>query len=216
MHYKNSDCFEDAVFGRYLGDRGYARYQSFGRSMKNLIRRDTGSAYPDTRLGKLLYFGVGQELKRRGIGSEGLVLRSARRSRLDIHHFVDGFFLLESMPDHPVTIDLFNLDSKVCGILRNRWEECENESDFQTRLFQYKEGMSRFWERGGAKILNMRILSPFDFSSPNRRPENHLVLTPYYTENRRNRKIFSSLVADYYFLKATKETSLQNMALLSQ
>lgn len=216
MHFKNSDCFEDAIFGRYSGDQGYVGYRPFDRSMRDIVRQDAGPAYPDTRRGKLLYFGVCRELERRGIRSEGLVLKSVRRSRLDIHHFMDGYFHLASIPDHLVTIDLFNLDSEVCGILKNRWEECGSESDFQTRLFQYKEGMVHFWRKGGTKVLYLnRIFSPFDFGSPDRRPENHLILTPYYTdENRQNRKIFSSLVADY-FLKATKEASLQNMALLS-
>ena len=206
MFFKNGDSFEALVFGRYfVGDRDYVKYQSFSQSMRDQIEQEDDSPYPGTRLGALLYFGVYEELKRRGVNPDGLRLKSSRGSELDIHHFADGYYRLF---DDLVTVDLFNLDSEICKILRDRWEVYGDESDFQTKLFQYKKGMVDFWERGGSKIEHWEhVFCPPEFASSKLRPENHFVLTPYHTESRQRRKGFARMVARY-FLKA----SSQNMA----
>jgi|SRR3989344_8470682 len=209
MFFKNGDSFEALVFGRYfVGDRDYVKYQSFSQSMMDLIKCDTGPAYPDTRLGKLFYFGVYNGLRRQGIDPNGLKFKSALRSRADIHHSTDGYFYLPSVPDTPVTIDLFNLDSEICHILRDRWDDDDdNEEDFQTNLFRYKKGMADIMKKGDKTGYWNHIFNPFNFVSLVKRPENHFVLTPYHTESRQRRKEFAAMVARY-FLKA----SSQNMA----
>lgn len=213
MHYKNSERFEEAVFGRCSGGQ-YLGYQSFSESMGDLDRHDSGSAYPSTRLGELLFFGVYEELRRMGMDPTDLRFQSARRSRLDIHHFTDGSFRLPLIPKHPVTVDLFNLDSQVCEVLKDHWD-CLSEKDFQTYLFSYKMGAAKLSKESGKKVEHWdRLFGSFDFQSEMGRPENHLVLTPYYTENRLRRKLFSRLVAGY-FAKVAKENCCQNMALLS-
>jgi len=211
MHFKDSERFEEAFFGRCSGDQ-YLKYKSFGDSMIDLIERDSDPVYPPTRLGELFFFGVFRELIRNGINPKGLMFRSARKSRADIHHFTDGYFYLPSAPYGLVTIDLFNLDSEICTTLKNQWDR-EDEADFQTYLFSYKMGMAEFMKKSDKIAYWDRLFNPPIFSSTTKRPENHFVLTPYYTESRQNRKLFTRLVAEY-FAKVVK-TSSHEMALLS-
>lgn len=212
MHYKNSERFEELFFGRCSGGQ-YLEYESFNTSMMDLIEGDSGPAYPPTRLGELFFFGVCKELKRNGMNPEGLMFRSARRSRADIHHFTDGYFYLPSVPNELVTVDLFNLDSEICVILKDQWDR-ESEADFQTYLFSYKMGMAEFMKKSNKALYWDRLFNPPIFSSAVKRPENHFVLTPYYTESRQNRKLFIKLVAGH-FIKVAKVPYHDKMAPLS-
>ncbi len=215
MHYKTSDHFETALFGRCSGDQSYKEYQSFSRGMRALINKDIGPDYPATRLGELLYFGVYERIRRKGVDPSGLRLKPSTRSRLDVHHQTDGFYRLLSVPNYLVTIDLYNLDSEICEILRDRWEDeysHVSESDFQTILLQYKFGMVDFWKIGGKITHWDRIFKPLNyFRSKKRRPKNHFILTPYYTEDRYKRRLFTEMVAEY-FVEVMKESSHENMA----
>jgi hypothetical protein len=214
MHFKDSDHFQEAIFGHYSGGNGYIKYRSFSRSMREVMQ-SISSPYPATRLGELLYFGVYEKLKRRGVDPSGLELKSSFKSRADIHHHTDGYFSLLSVPNEPITIDLFNLDSEVCRQLRVIWADEYYgdlpESDCQTIMFQYKLGMADFWKLGGSNEVRWgRIFKPLYFHSNERRPENHLIFTPDHVEDRLRRKHFCELVADYLV-----KVFHQNMTLLS-
>lgn len=216
MHYKNSGRFEEAVFGRCSGDQGYSTYRNFNDSMADLIRSNQGVIYPQTRLGSLLYFGVYRGLEKSGVDPSSLSFNSALGSRVDIHHFADGYFRLSSIPEHLVTVDLFNLDSDVCQILQERWDSC-NESDFQTNLFSYKKGMADAMKVSGRGVGHWdQLFSPPSLvAHASRRPENHFVLTPFYTEGRESRKLFTQMVAGY-MAGIVKKSTFQNMAQLSR
>ncbi len=212
MHFRSGPAFEQAIFGRRSsGILKNGKHASFSHDMREFLSSgDKGLPYPETWFGKLLYFGVKSELDRNGINTEGLFFRSALDSAIDISHGADGVFYLPALPRIPVMVDLFNIDSVSCSILRERWSGLEDysEDDFQKDLFSQKWGMKRHHksESGLDKVEWTRIFNPRDYrrfcAMP--RHENDFVLTPYYLVSRENRHRFTNLVAGYFIKEVRK------------
>lgn len=210
MRYKSGDHFEKSIFGRRSGGRD-TKYQPFSDSLHAVLdSSDQTSIYPETRLGELLFFGVYHKLIRLGIDPSRLRFLRESKGSGDRHHGVDGFFYLPSIERWPVTIDLFNLDSRECEIWKERWW-LSSEAEFQSRLFLYKKGAPMIVQRSEwARLLNStddyslpKISASGELEPQESRPENHFILAPYYTEDRERRAIFCGLVADF-FAKAAK------------
>jgi hypothetical protein len=217
MRYKSGDHFEKAIFGRRSGGRN-TNYQTFSDSLHAVLDADQVSLYPKTRLGELLFFGVYHKLIRRGVDPSGLRLLRGSDGSGDRWHGVDGFFYLPSIGRWPVTVDLFNLDSRECEFWKKEWF-VSSEIDFQNRLFLHKRGMSLIPQRGDWG----RIINPEDYSLPKisksgkpkaqkQRPENDFILTPYYTEDREMRGIFCGLVADFFAKAAKRDFDRHNFS----
>lgn len=219
MHYRDFRAFEDAVFGRSLGgnlSNSYKSFRSFDDSARAVIenfRKGSIPACPKTRLARLIYSSVLSQIGKSGIDGR-LVLLSSRGTELDIHHESDGLFLLitkiggEKEKVYLATIDLYNLDSNVCEILKSRWidesRDVYSPKKFQSDLYSQKNGLAVLL-KGGHKITEWnKIFHPVDLRGLGEisRPENHFVLTPYYTESWKRRKEFSKLIADYFIREA--------------
>lgn len=206
MHFRSGPAFEQAIFGCHsTGILNNGVKRNFSRDMKRFVKSSRhDSLYPNTWFGENLYFGVKSALDRVGIDTRGFFFRSSLDSRVDISHGADGIFYLPSLPEIPVTIDLFNIDSLSCSILRERWSGLGSysEYDFQKDLFFQKWGMKRHHksESGLDTIEWTKIFNPPDYRKYCSRPrnENHFVLTPYYLVSRENRHKFTHLVADYF------------------
>lgn len=217
MPYKNGRNFERVVFGE-SSDFGVLNslpqeLPDFNEDLRELIQQSS-SRFPQTTLGKSLYDLVARGLDRLGVSSEGLILVSAVNTKVDLRHYLDGFFYLPSVPIYPVTIDLFNLigESKVFDFWVESFDgEQYTWCDYQNDLFQYKTGLFRWMdgvaETGKTGIFGS-IVDPRSFSNKGR-PENHFVLTPDQMESPRRRKHFAKMVARYIASKVPSHETAQ-------
>lgn len=216
MPYKNSRYFELIVFGKSSNFNVLnslpQELPDFNEDLRELIRQSSLS-FPQTTLGKSLYDLVARELDRLGVSSEGLVFISAVNTKVDLRHYLDGFFYLPSVPVYPVTIDLFNLigENKVFDFWVESFEgEQYSWCDYQNDLFRYKTGLFRWMsmaeteETGIFRIIN----DPRSFSNKGR-PENHFILTPNQIDSPRRRKHFAKMVARYIASKVPSHETTQ-------
>lgn len=220
MIYINSALFERAVLecGREEEDL-YEKYGegewNFSSDVFDFLDSLHLSNYPNTEIGRSLYFGLKTRLERTGINTSGLRLLSTVGTSLDLRYYMDAIIHLPALPLCPITIDLFNLgDYKVSG-LKNLWIRDSDsfvysDFQFQSDLFQYKNGLRR-WKKMTEQAEEFGfylVLKDADFRKlvTKRRPENHFILTPYHTECRERRRQFTSLVAEY-FINAIRKNS---------
>ncbi|OHB07675.1 MAG: hypothetical protein A3G46_03000 [Candidatus Zambryskibacteria bacterium RIFCSPLOWO2_12_FULL_39_16] len=220
---KSGHRFEDLIFGCHSsGDNLVRRFKNgranFQEDIKKVIENHFGPEYPNTPIGKSLYLIVKRELEHSGINSEGLLFLSTINTKVDLRHYTDGFFYLPSVPTHPVTLDVFNIDPEVLENLRNSWVknfegEVYSGTNFQSDLSSYKNGMSE-WNRqkkGSKELFQIESIEPSDFRKHGHhrgRPENHFILTPYDVGTSQRRKEFARMVARY-FVKVRHQMSQQ-------
>jgi hypothetical protein len=169
------------------------------------FERATGEVFPPTNISRSLYDLLKHQLGRRGINTEGFILRSTINTKVDAHHFTDMVAYLPSVPELPITIDFFNISSCDLDALRSLWtrefeERVYSQLDEQTNIFLFKEGLS-VWRkekgiipRADLSLFRRKIGSVPDWAQPVPfwdfrrfavgigRPENHFILTPYHTE----------------------------------
>jgi len=213
MFFRSGYDLEDAVFGRHSsGDKLIKKFKgqrpNFDEDVKRLIREGRGS-YPETAIGKSFWFEVNRELGRLGVNSHELVFLSAIDTKVDLRHFADGVFFLPSIPRFPITIDAFNIDLVLLFHLKSLWVDSFGGSvytllDFQSDLFRYKAGLSK-WKKDCQRLseTNLIISQPPDFRTYVNygRPENHFILTPYDIGTYRRRRIFAKMLARYLVSK---------------
>lgn len=220
MRYSSWQAFEKAVLGCHSsGGLGYKPYSSFTRELSKAIS-GLGRDYPDTRIGKFLYFGVKGRLEGLGIDTRGFKLGSSVGTYVDKQHKTDAFFFLPSIPDYPVTIDLFNMESKDLKILEDLWSASAKgeytELDYQSDLYLYKCGLTALFkvqpDLSGWKnifaIKDLRFYSNQWRTRVTGRYENHFILTPEYANIRKERKKFIKLVADCFVKASSRKTAL--------
>lgn len=211
MHYKNGFAFERLLLGHHSPNTEKSfGYRSFGDSITPLISeaRRGGYLYPDTKIAKSLYFGVGAQLEKRGICSSGLMFVPSVKTGLDQYHETDSFFFLPPIPDFPITIDLFNIDTEISKILHDAWEvnyEYYPEEVFQFDLFLHKKGLASFMRETGADTTSgwTKVFKPDSnlWSYPKMvktKKINHFILIPEYTTNRARRGRFCKMVAETF------------------
>lgn len=203
-------AFEDRIFGHHSGGRNsvsvfLGEHYNFNRDVSLFIKeRVNFPKYPNTKIGKSIFDLVSFSLLRFGIDPNGLFFFDCIDTKLDIIHFIDGMIYVPSVPNFPITIDTFHIEDKDLILLKESWirsskNDSYSERNFQNDLFAYKTGKKIF-------IYNKLNKPGFDVSShtydfrkfaTKSRPENHFILTPYYADNRKRRKVFAEMVARY-------------------
>lgn len=216
--------------GRSLVERFKGERSDFSNDMQAIICLSEESL-PPTQIGKSLYDLLKHQFERRGIKTEGFILRSTVNTKVDAHHFTDMVAYLPSMPDLPITIDFFSISSCDLDALRSLWARDSkarvySQLDEQTNIFLFKEGLS-VWRkekgiipRADLSLFRRKIGSVPDWAQPVPfwdfrrfavgigRPENHFILTPYHIETSERRKNFANMIADY-LLQAFRHNTAQ-------
>lgn len=217
MPYRSGRNFERVVFGESsdLDVLNSLPHEppDFNKDLRELIRQSS-LKFPQTILGESLYNLVARELDRLGVSSEGLIFVSAVNTKVDLRHYLDGFFYLPSALLYPVTIDLFNLIGE--GKVFDFWvESFDGEQyswcDYQNDLFQYKTGLSCWAREHKAGMEEPDAFGSIDFRlfSNKGRPENHFILTPDQMESPRRRKHFAKMVARHIASKVPSHETAQ-------
>ncbi len=206
MFFKSGHDLEDAIFGRHSsGDELVKRFKrkrkDFSVDLMKILGKSK-SPYPDTEIGKSLYWLVKKELSRIGVQDTGLVFVSAINTIVDSRHFSDGLFYLPSVGKFPITIDAFNIYPETLRSLEDLWiddfsGEVYGFNEFQTDLFLYKNGMVEWRRENGEESLPPQFIDLRKFSKKGR-PENHFIITPRDVLTVKGRKFFSKKMADYF------------------
>lgn len=208
---------EDLIFGRHSsGDQMIKKFKrkrkDFSGDLTRLIN-ESQDIYPKTQIGESLYWLVKKELEKIGVNTAGFVFVSAIDSITDLRHFSDGVFFLPSVPQFPVTVDAYNINSKTLDILEDFWiddfaGDRYGVGDFQSDLFQYKNGTVE-WKRNNqvSEGEGFFLIEPVDFRrcTKKRRPENHFIITPRDIGDRAGRRAFARIVARYFASKVVSQ-----------
>ncbi len=220
----NSGGFEELITGRRSGgeclvQRFWGQGGDFSDDIQSIIA-DEGDPFPATQIGRSFYGLLKHQFEKRGIQTEGFILRSTVNTKIDAHYFTDVVGWLPSIPETPFTIDLFNLPSGDMEALRTFWVRDFSGGvyslvDEQTDLFRFNKGLfawmktkgivyradlSLFQKKVGtvpAKAFPVPFWDFRPYATGKGRPENHFVLTPYHVETSERRKSFANMVADY-------------------
>src|SRR3989344_2518472 len=128
MNFKSGLDFEDFVFGRHSdGEEMKLRFSGqqpdFDRDVMSLLRNNQGVRYPDTYVGEDFFCRLDWQLRFRGINTEGVTFLPTIGSMVDLRHYADGLIYLPAVPEFPITIDLFLIDSEKICQLREKWFE---------------------------------------------------------------------------------------------
>lgn len=215
--FKSGFDLEDCIFGRHssggqLVKKFKRKRKDFSEDLTRLINKSS-DAYPKTQIGESLYWLIKKELEKLGVDTAGFVFVSAIDSITDLRHFSDGVFYLPSAPEFPVTVDAYNIDSRVLDILEDFWiDDFAGDKyavgDLQSDLFQYKNGLIE-WKRNNqtSEAEGFMLVKPVDFRqhTRKRRPENHFIITPRDVEDRAGRRAFARTVARYLASKVPSQ-----------
>jgi|GEM_PF-3434356 len=209
MFFKSGFDLEDTVFGHHSS--GGQLFRKFKRKRKdfsddlNSLITKSSDVHPSTQIGGSLYWLTKKELEKLGVDTAGFMFVSAIDSITDLRHFSDGVFYLPSAPQFPVTVDAYNIHPNVLEILEDFWiDDFVGDkyavSDFQSDLFQYKNGLTE-WKRNSqaSEAEGFMLVTPVDFRqhTRKRRPENHFIITPRDIGDRAGRRAFARMVARY-------------------
>ncbi len=216
--------FERLIFG--ASTEGVPDYFSesgtFSGNIWHIINHSKKMEYPNTTFGKGLYFRVVKNLEKRGIHFSDLRLLSAVGRKADIFHETDGFIYFECAGyECVVTIDVFYIDPNEEEKQINFWIEKSAHNiytsrEMQSDYFRYKKIVSKKLNENEFKLgilpdvwfgrlasdryekewVSGYIPDPLYKDRPRNRPENHLILTPYYLLNDQRREIFANLVVE--------------------
>jgi hypothetical protein len=224
---------EEVISGSLRIPSGFR--EDVGRIIKSISRSKPHEKFPRTPMAKSLYFGVRKHLGTLGIGASGLRLFSLRGTDADRYYETDALFYLPPSCGYEcvVTIDARLIGPTLLTQLRDYWIESSerlvySETMFQGDLFAHNRILSEYlnsreeqesvesnglrspwilspeykklWERGYLPAIPEEMID-----RPTMRPENHLILPPYYLENSWRRKAFSRLVA----IEFRKQISVQ-------
>lgn len=223
MKFKSGLDLEDAIFGRHsdgaeMARKFYGQRPNFDKDVRKLIRNGQGR-YPNTFVGRDLFWGLEEALTRKGINTNGLVFLTAIGSMVDLRHFADGIFFLPAIDQFPATIDAFNINNGQVDELKDKWVDLfagqiYGFTELQNDLFRFKVGFSKWLDDFKACSARGLVLpKPADLReyTDARRPENHFVLIPQFVRTRAGRRSFAINIAEYLVSKVPR----QDMALLS-
>lgn len=214
MPIKSGRDLEDVIFGRHSdGDAMMLEYwdkiPDFDSDFRYLLSINT-TRFPGTYVAKEMFCYLEKSLDEKGVRTEGLVFLSTIGTKVDLRFFTDGFFYLPVLPILPLTIDAFFIGKKKIEELRDKWiDSCSKKrysfADFQSDLFRYKAGLSK-WLRDlkACKEEGLILIEPADLREYTkvRRPENHFIVTQENIRTRVSRKAFSENLAAYLERKA--------------
>lgn len=214
----NGQSFERLIFGTPREGVPYSLCEpgTFSDNLRVIIDRSEKMEYPKTTFGEKLYEKVQRNLIKNKVQFSDLRLLSALNTEADYFHETDGFFYCVSEEyECVVTIDAFYISPSKEKEQRELWIDMSpleryNCGTAQSDLFRYNRILAELFTQG--KLWWGRLLTdneeykeqwasgyippPPHEDRPSLRPENHLILTPYYLVNSQRRSVFAGLITE--------------------